>query len=166
MTISVMRVHLNGTNQVGIPSDQYHQFAWSGVAQNDNGLWTSTGCIPPAGPVIFQWQAWIAAGFGGSNPSIVVKLIKNATVDGSGNLNGETGDIIAAIGYGTPLELLDTGYTGSQPGTAVAGASVSDVANGTDTYNLFIYVTAADTSVGCTIDGNPAHTFFSATSFG
>lgn len=155
MTTSVMRVDLGNVDQYGIPSNQYHQIAWRGVPQNQSGLWTTTGLIPPCGPFMAQWQVWVNAGFGGSNPSMVVKCIKNATVDGSGNLNGETGDLAAAIGGSSGIS-----------GTACCGASVSDVANGTDTYNLFIYATASNPNVGCTIDSNPAHTWFSATSFG
>lgn len=148
--MSVARVNLNGNDQQFVASNQYTLVPWSGVALNENSLWTTQGMVPPAGNVNFDWQVWVNAGYGGTNPSMVAKLIKNASWDANHHLISGI-DVTAAIGG-----------SNDQSGTASCGASVNDTANGTDTYNLFLYATASNPAVGSTIDGNPAHTWLSA----
>lgn len=138
-------------DQTGFPSNVYHQVTFSTVRFDTcscynatTGLWT-----PVAGPVIMSVQVFIASGgVATGNPTYVVKIIKNGINTVAGDDNGN----VAGVG--------PVGATPSAPATKVTAV---DIANGADTYGVWLYATGNPTT---TLDGNPAHTYFSGIALG
>jgi len=141
-------VHKGGVSQTGIPHEQYTLITFSDARFNQGSIFNhSTGRVkPPAGLFMMMGQIWIQAGASGLyNPSFVAKIHKN------GN------DLDAGIG---PI--------GSVPGTAPIPFSLVDLANGDDEYDVRLYASGIlnpdTTRQTLTVDGHPAHTWFSGVS--
>lgn len=158
LSVSSMWVDMNGTDFSGVPNNVYKIVPWQAAPINENGLWTVSGFVPPAGHFAINWQIWLKAntngnGWGGSNATCVAKLWKNYTTDANG-----------IIVSGTQMKATIGGNSDNQPGTAQTGGGFSGVSNGTDYYNLALYATV-DTTYGAAIDGNVAHTYMTALAF-
>jgi hypothetical protein len=139
MTIG-FRAHKGGVDQPGVPNNLYTQITFGSVAFDTGpcfcvgrGVWS-----PPPGLVSLSSQVWIDAGAGGANAFCVAKIVKNGTVD-----------VTAGIGIAC-----------DQPGTAVVGFACIDRCRPGDAYELHLYASAFDPDIGCTINGNPAHTWW------
>jgi hypothetical protein len=145
------RVNLNDIDAPNFPNNAYRLIRFPNVVFDTASSWSAANAsyAPFPGLMLFQWQIWIDAGAGGVNAQFVAKLIKNATIDADDALISGT-DVVAGIGVEC-----------AQPGVAVCGASVTDLAADGDHYQLFLWASASNPLVGCTINGNPAHTFLS-----
>lgn len=151
MTFKAFGVDLDFISQTSVPHNQYQRISWRGVKSNEGGFWTNLGAVPACGHVTFHWGVWVSAGFGA--PTLCVKLIRNAVTNTGGQLiSGD--EVVASIGS-----------VNGQSGTASTTGSWSEACNGADTYNIFVYASANDPNVGCTINGEPAHTWFGGLNF-
>lgn len=140
MTIG-FRAHKGGVEQPAVPNNAYTLVLFGATAFDDgpcfslaSGLWA-----PPPGLVTLNGQVWIDAGAGGPNANFVAKIFKNGAKD-----------VVAGIGT-----------LCSQPGVAVIPFACVDQCEEGDTYGLHLWASALDPAIGCTINGNPAHTWFS-----
>lgn len=132
--------HKNSSNQTGLADSVYtkltfgtEKFDLGGCFNTTNSRWT-----PPAGLVQLNAFVFIASGAKASGSSFyVAKIIKNGVTD-----------VAAGPGAANP----------GTPTTASTNVSAVDQANGTDYYEVFLFV-ITDTTV--TVDGNLAHTHFS-----
>lgn len=156
---SAFLVNLGGTDQDGIPNNQYRLVEFSTIADDPAGLWDlgGYGARFPVGPFTLQWQVFIDAGAAtvasGANPQFVAKVMRNAKWDEYGNYVSCDNDCQAAIGV-----------AGGQPGTAVAGGSFSgNSTNAEDVYSLFMWATGT-AGGNSNINGDHAHTWMSGTS--
>lgn len=153
--MSVATVTLNGNNQGGFNAATYgyQDINWSGLDNDEGGIWNALdGFIPPAGDLSLDWQCWVSANYGGSEPQIVAKVHKYPVVLVSGVwcLNGVSVDGKASIGRSGDVDF-----------TATTGRSYHDVSDGCTLFKLKLYVNTNDPSVGAVLDGNKAHTYFS-----
>ena len=123
----------------GYPGAGYVIVPFQTTRVNDGSYFdvASSKWWPPAGPVLLQAQLFISDSGGiPVNPSYVAKLIKNEWID-----------VCTGIGA-----------AGSLWWTVVIQLSCSDRAQPGDYYRLAVAVS----SLGpWTLDGNPAHTYFS-----
>lgn len=108
---------------------------------NSSGVWT-----PQAGPIQWCSQIW-ASGFGSTNQNFCLTMFKNGV------------DFQAALG--------SAALAGSVfAGTCNARCQGFDVANGTDTYKMMMFMTTFDGGRDGALDGDPRHCWFNGMSFG
>jgi hypothetical protein len=108
---------------------------------NATGVWT-----PQAGPISWCAQIWASA-FGGINQNFCLTMFKNG-VDFQAALPSApaSGDVFA--------------------GTCNTRCMGFDVANGTDVYQMMMYMTTYDGTSSGALDGDPRHCWFNGISFG
>ncbi|MGY3605657.1 MULTISPECIES: hypothetical protein [unclassified Bradyrhizobium] len=112
------------------------RFNIGGYYDTVNSRWT-----PPAGLVELSAAVWLNAGIDPAPTNVTAKIWKN----------GQATEVSAGVGW-APAGFAGTG------GTFIP--RTIDLANGTDYYELFIFVdNTANTNIGVA-DGNPAHTWF------
>ena len=147
----VFRVNLGNVDAPGFPNNAYRLVRFTTIDFDTASSWSeaTASYAPFRGIVLFQWQIWIDAGAGGPNAQFVAKLVKNAVI-GPDDALISGADVAGGIGVEC-----------AQPGVAVCGASVTDTVSDGDHYQLFLWASATDPTRGCTINGNPAHTFLS-----
>lgn len=143
------RANKASVDQTGVPNGIYRLITFSTTSFDGNNYFvpSSSTYVPPAGLVLMSGQLWITSGaLLTSNAAYVAKIIKNFTVDGSGNFVSGA-DVFTGIG--SPNAAF--------PGTASIDFAGVDIAIAGDYYGVFLF---ANSISGCTVDGNPAHTFF------
>ncbi|WP_316188331.1 MULTISPECIES: hypothetical protein [unclassified Bradyrhizobium] len=125
--------HKNGTNQTGVVSATWTQLTFGTEVYDIGNYFASNVWTPPAGKVHLS-ASFYATGTIAGGALVGVAIAKNGA-----NLR----------------------HAFVPSGSNFGGASIScdDVANGTDTYSVFIYVTT--TSGTATVDGGSQNTHFS-----
>jgi hypothetical protein len=147
------RLNKNGTSQTGLTNGAYNLVTWSNSAFNTTGqsFTSSTWTASQSGLVQLSAAIWCSSHClntpNSDNPIVDAKFIKNST----GVCNGT--DVVAVVG--APA-------LGGSPNGAVASLSVTDQATAGDVYELCFYYTSDDSGNDGVLDGNPAHTWWSA----
>jgi len=128
----------NSVDQQNIPNNQFTLVGFNSAKFDvgGNAVTTTSSWNPPPGPVLLSGQVWLNPGTVDVNGSFVAKVVKNGTKD-------------VCAGDGTH---------GSFTGTASIPFSCVDVAVPGDYYQVYVY---ASSNASSTINGHPAHTWFS-----
>lgn len=130
--VASFAVHKNGTDQTGVASATYTQITFGTEAYDVGGCFASNAWTPPAGKVTMS-LGFYATGTMTLGATVTVNIYKNGS-------------------------LLYNGVWPSGTNQASGFLAADDIANGTDVYTAYAYVTL--TSGTATISGNRANTFW------
>ncbi len=132
--------HKNYADQSGWTPNCYNLVTWPAISYNEGGRFDGRWFVPvhtgeSNALVIFSGQIWLQAGAPPNNVSYVAKLFKNG------------------VGLRAPIMSV-----GSFTDTGPISMSIQDRAAPGDSYDWQFYTAYANT----VINGDPAHTWFSA----
>lgn len=131
---SSFSVHKNGTDQTGITSATFTQITWSTEVYDVGNNFASNLWTPPSGKVFLTGMAQITGTFTAGTAFMQLSIYKNGS---------EFRTCIRNIPSATFAQMEVT---------------IDDIANGSDTYGLYIYAETASGTV--TVDGRASRTWF------
>jgi hypothetical protein len=129
---AMFSVHKGGTDQTGIVSNTPTLITWSTEANDVGGYFASSKWTPPAGGVRLNASLFISAGLTVSTLTILY-IYKNGAAW---------------------KQFLTYGAISESNGVSV---TANDVANGTDYYEVYLYMPSATTG---TVSGNALYSYF------
>lgn len=147
------RANFGGPDFPNIPDEQYTTLLYDTLAFDEGACFnkaTGEWCpdIETPSLVSLGLQTWLDAGAGGQNAQFVSKVVKS---NSEATPPYETVDVIAPIGV-----------LCAQPGVAIVGGSGIDLCKPGDRYKVILWANSATGPTGLdTVNGNPAHTWFS-----